>query len=914
MDMDLIEREPELAELRSLFTESLDGQGRVVVIGGAVASGKTALLRAFAERATGSGAVFLEATAAHAERRMPLGVVRQLFAGFTPLYRTTEDVRQLLDEGVDTAMFDEGEFRPKAATRAMGAVLQELSRMLLLQAAQTPLVISVDDMHDADGASLQFLVYVAHRLKSARILLVLTENLSPWQEHPVLHADLLSHPHCRYVRLNLLTRRGQAQLLAAQFGVQTGHRLAPACHAITGGNPLLVHALIKDNRDREETTELTVDTAFPQAVLGCLHRGGPAMTSIARVLAILGEPASPTLIGRLLDLSTEQVSHTVDAMTMAALLDGGRFRHPAAPTVVLDSMAPKERAALHGRAARLLHDHGAAPTVVAGHLIAAGAQESWAVPVLEEAAEQALAEGELHTALSCLRLARKTCPDERQRAQIASALARTEWRIDPAVVGRLLPTLVSDARDGRLTRDQTITLLGYLMWYGRADEAIRILERLAGEITNGLEAPRLLMSCLYPEAVERAGVGWNAEEDRRNASAGATGQLRAAAALSAVLTGDQDYDVSGTAEQILQGARLGQTPPECVLAAIAVLVYDDQPGKAARWCDPFLEEAATQRVPVVHAALAAARALICVRQGDLIAAEQHARTALSRISPLAWGVAIGMPISVMVLATTRMGRYEDAATYLGVTVPDTMFQTPVGLHYLRARGHHYLATGHPSAALDDFRSCGELMRRWGFDIPALVTWRTDAAQALYALDEEREAIRLTEEQLAMLRPGPSTARGVSLRVQAMTGSPRRRRILLTEAVNVLEQSGDQHELALALGDLGKVQRKLGEYDEASASERDARRLTRRYAPRSPADGDAPEGARDPTAELTEAERKVAALAAQGHTNRQIAGTLLITVSTVEQHLTRVYRKLRVNRRADLRRRLRGIGPTDVRRP
>ncbi|WP_245674898.1 helix-turn-helix transcriptional regulator [Herbidospora cretacea] len=53
------------------------------------------------------------------------------------------------------------------------------------------------------------------------------------------------------------------------------------------------------------------------------------------------------------------------------------------------------------------------------------------------------------------------------------------------------------------------------------------------------------------------------------------------------------------------------------------------------------------------------------------------------------------------------------------------------------------------------------------------------------------------------------------------------------------------------------------------------------------------------AELSEAERRVATLAAQGQTNRQISGNLFVTVSTVEQHLTRIYRKLGVTRRADL---------------
>jgi DNA-binding CsgD family transcriptional regulator len=51
--------------------------------------------------------------------------------------------------------------------------------------------------------------------------------------------------------------------------------------------------------------------------------------------------------------------------------------------------------------------------------------------------------------------------------------------------------------------------------------------------------------------------------------------------------------------------------------------------------------------------------------------------------------------------------------------------------------------------------------------------------------------------------------------------------------------------------------------------------------------------------LSEAELRVAELAAHGRTNRQISETLYITVSTVEQHLTRVYRKLGVPGRSAL---------------
>src|SRR5262249_3683274 len=69
------------------------------------------------------------------------------------------------------------------------------------------------------------------------------------------------------------------------------------------------------------------------------------------------------------------------------------------------------------------------------------------------------------------------------------------------------------------------------------------------------------------------------------------------------------------------------------------------------------------------------------------------------------------------------------------------------------------------------------------------------------------------------------------------------------------------------------------------------------------EGPDPELARDQAAKLTDAERRVPVLAARGLTNNQIAGRLYVTVSTVEQHLTRVYRKLRVECRDHLPSRL-----------
>jgi DNA-binding CsgD family transcriptional regulator len=60
-----------------------------------------------------------------------------------------------------------------------------------------------------------------------------------------------------------------------------------------------------------------------------------------------------------------------------------------------------------------------------------------------------------------------------------------------------------------------------------------------------------------------------------------------------------------------------------------------------------------------------------------------------------------------------------------------------------------------------------------------------------------------------------------------------------------------------------------------------------------------------TAELTPREREIALLAAAGASSRQIAGRLVISVRTVDNHLRNAYRKLGVTRRQDLRRVLSG---------
>jgi ATP/maltotriose-dependent transcriptional regulator MalT len=241
-------------------------------------------------------------------------------------------------------------------------------------------------------------------------------------------------------------------------------------------------------------------------------------------------------------------------------------------------------------------------------------------------------------------------------------------------------------------------------------------------------------------------------------------------------------------------------------------------------------------------------------------------------------------------------------------VPDRMYQTVIGLRYLHARGHYYLATERALAALDDFQTCDRQMREWNIDVSALVPAHTDLAQAYLRLDQRKVARDLVTRQLDKPRVISSRTRGTSLRVLAATSELRQRPQLLMEAVEDLHNCGDRLELARALIDLSEAHQELGEFSRArmharrAAAEAKACRaepLSKLLSHGGTFEMKEQRVEGDGVPPLSGAERRVATLAARGYSNREIGRMLYITVSTVEQHLTRVYRKLNVGSRADL---------------
>ncbi|MEV0124875.1 AAA family ATPase [Streptomyces sp. NPDC050703] len=953
--MNLVERGTELSIFESMLDSCESGYGGVLLVSGAVASGKTALLRAFGERATAAGALYLQATASEAESDQPFGVMGQLLLGAGLREPDARRTARLVGGGSGMAMTQEAGDGTAAA--GVPSAVPGLCGIVLEKARESVVVLGIDDVQHTDERSLECLLYLARRLGFSRVLVVLAENSGFPCGNTRLHVDLLRIAGCRNIRLAPLQRQGVAEMIheMGEPGWRT-RRLVSQIHRAGGGSPLLTRALIEDHRASGATTgcaDLVPGDAFARAVVTALYRSDAATCRLAGALAVAGPDVSLAELVEALGSTRESAHRGLRALNEAGLLDAGWFRHEAGRAAVLRGMDPADRTRLEARFAQVLHEHGAAASVVVRHLIAARkADAPWALRALIEAAGRALADDEVGLALTCLRVARDSRTDARQALEIRAALTRAGWRVNPAGVAQHLPELTTAALDGRLDPRHLDELAAHLLWFGRVERALGVLRTAerqgtspfgrpgASEAPDEHDGPRGWLTYAYPglaastraratdaahhraaddtaprqRTPEHAAAGHEAPEHlalRHERSRARGPHQRAAGLMKALLAGAEGKAVA-RAEQILQSTRLGDRTLTALLVALDALVLADRLDLAAHWCGTLREEADARRAPMWQALLASARARIALRTGSLAAAEESARSALALVPADGWGVAVASPLATSVCALTALGRLDEAASRLSVPVPDPAFQTPDGLLYLRARGHHYLAAGRPYAALDDFLTCGDLMTRWEYDLPALVPWRTDAAKAHLRLGEPERARALAEEQLALVGRGRGWARATSLRVLASTLSAGRRPPLLDEAVEILRERGYRLDLGRATEEAARAQRELGKSGQARALARKAQQLAEECGvpvPRAaraadagsppPAEQPWTQGSRRHPDELSNAELRVAILAVQGHTNRQIADKLCITISTVEQHLTRAYRKLAVQRRADL---------------
>lgn len=317
--------------------------------------------------------------------------------------------------------------------------------------------------------------------------------------------------------------------------------------------------------------------------------------------------------------------------------------------------------------------------------------------------------------------------------------------------------------------------------------------------------------------------------------------------------------------------------PTCFRRAVLTLVYAGDLPSAEAHC------AAALTRPEWRAEFTVLHARIRYLTGDCAVAREMVIGALREPSPadLPWLVEILVQHDELGLAESLLESVPGGA--------------------LAARAAVHLATNRFELAVDGYLACGRELSESGIANPAVVAWRSRAALAALATRRVDLALALADDELvAARRWGSPAVVGAALHPVALL---RTDVDLLADAVRLLDLARARNEQIWALHDLGLLLRKRRDRGAARAKLLLADRLARRggnvrwsrriglVLENLPAPG--------ATAALTRQETRVARLAAAGHTNRQIAERLSLTVRTVEFHLSGVYRKLGISGRREL---------------
>jgi DNA-binding CsgD family transcriptional regulator len=836
--MSRMARSEALSTCQTALDDAIRCGGKLIVVTGGLASGKTALITTLLRRAESEGALTLAAAGHRADASIPLVLIEQLIRSGaldpdaeTRLRARLLSARPHLDPSDDAMLCESAESLHATFGR-------ELCGAILDRARTRPVVIGVDDVHFGDPCSQRVLLYLWRRLRSAPVVLVLGQWLWPNTSSPTFDAHLRRLQHVR-ITLQPLSVESLATLAGRFLPATSAQRLAPRLSDLTGGNPLLASALIAEHRMGHETP--SADGPFARAILTGLSRWGDELLDVAQAAAVLSDEADVSLIARLMDRDPSRVADVLTVLGDAGFLTGCSFRTEIARRAVLTSLTSARRTALNERAAAVLLAAGRPALAVSQRLVEAGSVSGNAgVTALRVTAEQLLTQGRPGEALRCLQLAQESTEDDGIRTAVLAATLRAAWRVRPSAATSPYPLLKSALRDRRLSSSDVIGLLRHTAWHAlAADTEVSLASCLA----SCIEVCRLAGIGSAP-AQARAVYSWVLPLPRTD---GGGARRRPADTLWAHRL---DPQATAWAGNCLADARVDDTNLEVIGTALLILARAGQAGEALAATHDLLQQAQAAGAPVWQAFLAEAGARAALLAEDADQALRLVRTALQLLSPPEWGVCLGWPIGTQALAELQLGHPDRAARSLRLALPRRGRATLPGLWHRRARGLCNLAQGRVLAGLGDLQAVSERAAELGLPPTDMIPWDEELAWA------ERRFVDRTIRDLGRYPADGVRPRSVSLQVLAACGG--QQDTVRTDPCAPAEPPR-QHPLPAAR-------------DTADPC---------------------------PIRNLSGAEMRVVRLAAAGYTNREIGRRLYLTVSTVEQHLTKAYRKLGVTGRAGL---------------
>jgi DNA-binding CsgD family transcriptional regulator len=891
----LVGRDTERARVHA-FIGALPHEARALLIRGTPGIGKTAVWR-FAVRACAE-AGFEVLVTRPAQDEMPLGLT-----GLVDLFeRLDVDTTSLLAED-----------QPLARGRAVLAALRRL-------AADRPVVVAIDDVQWLDVASARALRYAVRRLSDEPVGVLATLPMQPCEE-PLDTAGILPADRFEPLDLGPLDLDALRGLLSAtvdSISRPALHRI----HEVSGGNPLyaieLARGLAADKRNDGALRGLRLPESLQGAIALRLDRVAGELGELLELAAVAG-PTSVQELRRLLPAS-ETDARLIEAERQDLLVVDEnlrvRFPHPLIASVAYRRIGPLARRALHAR----LATDAADPEVRAGHLaLSTDGPDATVAQLLEDAAERARERGAFDSAAELTAHAVRLTPSRDTGAALRRALAEIE---DRAVSGEMSRGLaLADALIATLPpgpgRARAVIVRGYLE-DDDVGSGVAMLEAaledtgddvgLRAQVLDQLGWLQTLFQGDLPRGVERQREAVELAVRARDVRL----EMFATAALGYIecLGGTPRPDLGERARAL--EAELGKpvlwTSPR-TLVAEQRLWAGDLPGSRALFEEVHRDEVRTEiHQPYCMFDLA----LVECMAGNFGVAEQHVRAGIeaARDAEDAWGERL--LLYPLALVEAWLGRHDAAhATCERRLAEARRHREPPGI--VRARsvlGFLALSDGDADAAVAQLAQAAVSLDAMGFAHPGAFPVLPDAIEAMACSGDLGGAASLLarlDAQAAAV--GSPWARATADRSRGAVLAARGRHCeavaALARAVTALDALGHRPDAARAMFLRGRAMLRGGQRAQAADAFNDARgRFAALGAPVWEAraidelERTAPGRA---SGTLTPAERRVAALVAAGKRNREIGQLLFMSVSTVEGHLTRTYRKLAIRSRSELAR-------------
>lgn len=889
----LVERDRELAVLDRVLDDLSSGISAAVRVRGEPGVGRSALLRHAAERAKRLGLTVLHASGSIFEADLSFGVVSQLLDG-----------QAMAEAPVPEDLLS-------ARHGPTPDLLHRLRASLFALARRAPTLLVVDDLQSVDHASQRWLQGVRRRLHEVPLVVVTAStetHRTPADDGHTVHsaADHL-------LRLRPLSRDGAREILGERAAGALGDGPASYIGEAALGNPAVLRGA-EERFTRAERAESSVPLpacivdARAEQVTRLLDGLPEATVTLLRAIVVCGDSFEFDVLCSVAQLRVESPSIVLDRLRRCGLVtseDPPRTVGPVVDARVLAAMSGRERGKLYARAALMGHRAAIPDGQLARLLLGAepvGAP--WAVEVLRNAAETALAEGRYESARCLLIRAQREPMSSDVRVRLLVELAAAEVRTAPEASDRLLTEVFASSDHGvfgmRVRAADLMLARGNSALTHRVVAGVNRSGTRTGD-SNGL-------AVLYWMAADSQGETpeWESWSLPELSDDPIDPDQAGVVAWRLSLRGQDSRRVRKLARTAVAPSSRDGRPLMPRIAACKALMLADEMSAADAGLHAVLLEARRSGEPTVTAVALFTRAELLLRTGRLDEAGRDLSTVLD-VMPLRCWHPLARPalVAMDIVLHIERGLLDVAERAAAVDLPAESVEGIWWSHLLFARGVLLLNADRPKSAWEHFQECGRRLQNRQQNNPGVLPWRSLAATALGACGSELAASHLVSEELDLAQAWgvPTTVGIAQLGAHRVLGGAQD----ASHAAMVLRESPSRLRYAEALVHLAESRTATGEQGagellkEASelAVEGGAHELVRRIAALLEQQ---PVSLRARVAggkELSEAETRIVGMVVRGLANPEIARTLSISRRAVEMHLTNVYRKWGIAGRREL---------------